>query len=250
MVNGMTRILRMLLFFTIFLVSLSLGFRLSSSNSRTRYAPENIVSPTPTPDPATTVPTFKESNQRNILAIGVNRADGAEPSLESIWLIVYFHDSPEVNLIALFPSIAEDSAAYNEQIAGSFSLTAEGAPGEAFWQEIETRAILYHNYIVFDMDALQEITQLMQIDEDYTVNPPKWRETPLATMRRQAELLDKLCYSFKHGNLIENIYPFLEALEAHFNTNIIQWQIEADWALLTGNRAEMECLFPNLTITP
>ncbi|MBT3391329.1 MAG: hypothetical protein HN413_13075 [Chloroflexi bacterium] len=246
----MTKLLRTLFFFTIFLVSLSLGFRLSSSNGLAFELPQNAVPPTSTPDPSSTVPTFEEENQRNILAIGVNRVDGAEPQLEGIWLIVYFHDSPEVNLIALFPSIAEDSASYNEKIAGSFSLMPEGAPGEIFWQEMETRTILFHNYFVFDMDALQKITQLVQIDDDYTTNPPNWRETPIAALRRQARLLEQMCSSFQQGNLTDNISSFLDSLDPHTSTNILQWEIEADWQLLIGFRTEMKCLFPNLTIAP
>ncbi|MBC8332199.1 MAG: hypothetical protein H8E28_09490 [Anaerolineae bacterium] len=246
----MTRILRTLFFFIVFLVSLSLGFQLSSGNSFAFEAPQNEAPPTSAPDPATTVPTFKEENQRNILAIGVNRVEGAETQLEGIWLIVYFHDSPEVNLIALFPSIAEDSATYNEQIAGSFSVTPEGAPGEAFWQEMEARTILFHNYVIFDMNALQEITQLMQIDDDYTANPPNWRETPIAALRRQARLLEQMCGSFQRGNPVDKIASIWGNLDPHVNTNILQWEIEADWHLLVGYRTEMKCLFPNLTIEP
>ncbi len=246
----MKTILRIISFIAIFLISLNFGFHVGASDAPASNAPEAKVALEPTAELSDTVHTFVGGNQRNIMAIGIHREGDNDPQLEGIWLIVYFSDSPEVDLISFFPAITEDKQSINEELASSFSLTPEGEPNDAFWKEMEARNILFHNYVVFDMDALWEITQIMQVDDEYATGLPTWKDDYQAALSGQTQLLEQLCGSFTEGNLIDSIYPFLKNLGSHMNTNLAEWQIEADWHLLTSFSAEMNCVFPNLTTTP
>ena len=130
----------------------------------------------------------------------------------------------------------------------NFSLDEGSLPSEEFLDSLRGRDILWHNYVLLDETALNEITELLEMprasDEGYLHT---WQDDPKASLDGQLALFDQLCKTFTQRPEIDDISPFIIGRTPHLTTDVPVHQIIMDWRLLNTYGESLRCEFPTLS---
>jgi len=277
--------LHILPFLTLFALFLFLGFRIGAVVNRLHPVQPKLVQWIKTTQPI--VPTSltpSETNstqsyplpgdnhlatgQRNILIIGIDRLEAAEPRLESIWLALYVPTSPKITLMPIYPSLTQNQTGYQANqdatLAKGFALDDKYQPDLSFLKSLQNRGLWWNNFIVLDELAMVQIIDLTdpvgekgETDQEqaYQLNgirtladlPLPW-ENPLAAVLSQAKLLADLCHEapdVQSGKQVETSI-FSDQLSHHLVTDINPEQIRKDWSNMMGIGTGISCEFPSL----
>jgi len=243
--------LRYLTFFLIFAFSSLGGFTFGAEqgfapSGRTDAKQPVVEEEVPQVPPST--PTLDILQHRNILFIGVDQVTNPVVQLEAVWLLFFHRDNPQIEIIPIFPTVAGDDLMRDYELAVNFELTTEGAPSNNFWNTLQRREILWHNYVLLDERALNAITDLLEIprgrDQSYLQH---WDDNAGASIHGQLALFDQACKSFAQHELVEDISPFLNNLTPFLSTDIPVNEIFTDWRLLNIYGENLRCDFPTLT---
>jgi hypothetical protein len=236
------KVFRWLIFILIFTLCLIAGFNLGSIWQQDS---EEVTQIANTPHVFDSPDT---GNQHNILIIGIDQINNPKPSIHGLWLLIYYRDTPQIDLIPIFPSIQEGEILQDQTLAGSFAISSSGDIQQKFWEHLQWRNILWHNYVLLDENALNEITRLVQLpnarDSGLLVS---WEQDSIAAVTNQSRLLDAVCHRFEPWNLPEDITPMVTQLTPHLMTDISSDQIIADWRLMLSFGEKLHCEFPTLT---
>ncbi len=241
-------------FIFIFAISLLSGFQIGADFSlfdaddvSISAAPISVpLDPTPFP------------GQHNILMINVDRADTLSAQLESVWLVIYYSNSPRVDLFPIFPSPADDSHSRNQAMADAFCLLPNGEPGEEFWHQMQTFTTWWDGYFLIDEIAAAKLVDFMggadivnataepyQVVEDTSL----WYEDPQAALLGQAAKYREQCQNFAQSAPPGEIISLLDTIHTHLHTDLDNDQISADWQLLRLYGGSLHCEFPTLMLT-
>ena len=236
------KVFRWLIFILVFTLCLIVGFNLGSMWQQDSA---QITQPTDIPQ---FINSPESVNQHNLLVIGIDHINNPKPGIQGVWLLIYYHDTPQIDLIPIFPSIREEDILGDQALAGSFAITANGDIQPSFWQHLRGRDILWHNYVLLDENALNEITHLVQLpnarDSSLLVS---WEQNSKSSLTNQSRLLDDICQRFDPWNLPDDIAPIITQMTPHLTTDIPIERIRADWRMLLAFGENLHCEFPTLT---
>lgn len=257
------KILKFFVYLLVFVFSLFAGFSLGtehnlplpeiaiaaeqSSEQHSQDQTETQSEPQ-VPDVPDSPPTMDIARSNNLLVIGVNDILKKEDLLEAVWLVVFHRDDPKVDIIPIFPSITEGGLMRDYDLMRRFFIDDEGMPNDEFLDTLHDRDILWHNYLLFDEKALNEITDLFELpkarDEGYLHN---WENDPKESFNGQLALFDKLCKTFPYHSKIDDISSFIMTWSPHLSTDVPVHQIINDWRLLNAYGESLRCEFPTLS---
>lgn len=236
------KVFRLLIFALVFTLCLFAGYNLGTKWHQDEGS-VTLITPSPR-----VIDSVGFGNQRNILIIGIDEISYPNPSLEGLWLLIYYRDNPRIDLIPIFPSILEDNFLRDQTLAGSFSVSSNGEPTEAFWDNLRIREILWHNYMLFDENALNAVTELVGLptarENGYLIS---WKLDTKDALQNQSRLLSVICNQIQFRDFFDDISPFINQLTPHLITNISIDQINSDWRLLLAYGENLHCEFPTLS---
>lgn len=277
--------LRLFPFLTLFALFLFFGFRIGAAVNRLHpvqpklvqwiKATQPIVPTSLTPSETNSTQSYPlpgdnhlATGQRNILIIGIDRLEAAEPRLESIWLALYVPTSPKITLMPIYPSLTQNQTGYKTNqdaaLARGFGLDDKHKPDLSFLKSLQDRGLWWNNFIVLDELAMVQVIDLTdpvgekgEMDQEgaYQLNgirtladlPLPW-ENPLAAVLSQAKLLADLCHEapkVQSGTQVETSI-FSDQLSHHLVTDINPDQIRKDWSNMMGIGTGISCEFPSL----
>jgi hypothetical protein len=277
--------LRLLPFLTLFALFLFFGFRIGAAVNRLHpvqpklvqwiKATEPIIPTSFSPGETNSAQSYPlpgdnhlATGQRNILIIGIDRLEAAEPRLEGIWLALYVPASPKITLMPIYPSLTQNQSGHKANqdaaLASSFRLDDKHKPDISFLKTLQDRGLWWNNFVVLDELAMVQIIDLTdpmsdkgEMDQEgaYQLNgirtladlPLPW-ENPLAAVLSQAKLLADLCHEapeVQSGPQVETSI-FSDQLSHHLVTDINPDQIRRDWSNMMGIGTGISCEFPSL----
>ncbi len=245
------KILRLSTFLVILVLSTIHGFSLGASqgfdllDGITAEGPfvEDVLA-----EPLPSTPTMDILPHRNILIIGVDQVTDPVVLLEGVWLLIFHRDTPEIEIIPIFPTISGDDPLQDHKLAGHFKLNSEGGPDEDFLDILREREILWHNYVLLDERALNAITDRMELPRARTSEYLQhWNDDALVSLTGQIALFDQLCQSFAQREHSKSISSFINNLAPFLVTDVPPEEIADDWRLLRTYGENLRCVFPTLT---
>lgn len=251
-------------FLPIFSVFLVLGFVLGSfanresSLARSANAPVRVAI-TPSLPVTQSLPTnvsTAPNGQRNLLLIGVDRLDGGDPHLESIWLMIYLPYMPRVTLAPIFPAALEGGLAQDAYLDHVFRFQPNGSLDPAFFSALQEIEVWWHNYIILDRVGLQDVIDQVggiEVEGQFLdgkrvlARLPTPSQDPKLSARAQVTILRDLCR--QHNRLSADLDPnrLLDSLSSHVYTDMTLEQILNEWQNLGASVGNLTCEFPTLT---
>ena len=236
------KVLRLIILILVFSLCLFAGFKLGS---KFNLNDEEIVFPANTPS---IIEPLGGENQQNILIIGVDQLNSSLTQIEGLWLLIYYRDTPQIDLIPIFPSIREEDILKNQALAGNFSISQNGEPNQSFWQYLQSRDILWHNNVLLDEIALYAITDLVGLSRSSNDGQMiSWVQDTTAALKSQSLLLSEVCQSFGSSNVPGEITNIVASLTPHLTSDLSFDQITSEWRLLLTYGNQLNCKFPTLT---
>lgn len=202
--------------------------------------------------PAHPVVARPENGQQNILVINIDEFDRS-PHLKSVWMLMYFPDSPSVTLLPVFPAPVEldpDSGGFYE---GHFDLSAAGKPTADFLSALMEQNIWWDGYIVLDSVARHALSQSLTSGAFQIPSAkPKgifagFVETlsgKSEDLNQQTTLLAQFCNQVsRHGTQV-NLTRALGSIGAHYRTDLNLIRLQQDWHSLLNAKRSLSCDFP------
>jgi len=187
------------------------------------------------------------AQNRNLLIIGVNQVTDPIVHLESVWMLIYHRDNPNIEIIPIFPTMSGEDLMRDYTLAANFYFE-EGVPSEDFWNALRDRDILWHNFVLLDESALNAITDLLELSRARESGfLYSWQDDPDISLNGQLALFAQLCQSFAQHEFPEDISPFINNLTPYLTTDVPVEEISADWRLLRIYGENLRCEFPTLT---
>jgi hypothetical protein len=195
-----------------------------------------------------TAPPEVATGQQNLLVIGVDQFNQAQPRLLSAWLLIYFPNKPILTLLPVYPDASGDQAT-NQQFESAFSLSLNREPGQRFLQTLRQR-VWWSHYLVLDeagfqtgLDALangastgETITQV-----NYLTDP---QQNPQEALEAQVLLLSQACEQAGQSLPVLDYVGLLEQTSSHMKSNLNPGELEALWQSLADLGNGLSCEFP------
>lgn len=207
--------------------------------------------------------------QRNILLIGVDHLGSPSPTLESIWLILYIQDMPQITWMPIFPEIATSPNGIqirtDPALEGNLQLQSGSILPESFQQALRDKSIEWNNYLVLDQAAvagiidalggLERLSRQQQIEEEKLDGLQAIAElmpvgdSSQAALLSQAFLIQQLCRTSpqSHFNL-NRLQSLFKLLDSHLATDLEPEQILADMNGMLLYGGGFKCEFPSLML--
>jgi hypothetical protein len=185
--------------------------------------------------------TTQNTNQRNILVIGVDRLNTQNSQnysrLESLWRVSYSRGNPTIVFTPIFPTSEQDNQISSDILQEVFSLNLDGSLGKEFLKYIEQNQIFWNSYVILDEISMIEIIDIIgcpdkrncELNGALTLGdiPRPW-EDKIASAQGQMDLVKKLC--FQTVNLSEPaiVGRILGLIPRHLRTDLDTAQLLAD----------------------
>lgn len=122
-----------------------------------RLIPGPILTPS-TASQATS--TWEPGEQRNLLVIGVNQLNSAQPVLESAWLVLYSPGLAHFSFIPLYPLQDSSRPDLEQAIQTAFKVDHNKTPSAAFLNALRSSGAWWNHYLLLDELALAELIDM------------------------------------------------------------------------------------------
>lgn len=207
--------------------------------------------------------------QRNILLVGVDHLGSPSPTLESIWLILYIQDMPQITWMPVYPEIAASPGGVqirtDPSLEGNLQLHSGSLLPEVFLQALREKSIHWDNYLILDQAALAGVIDALGGLERLSRQPQAEdekldglqaiaalipvKENSQAAMLSQAFLIQQLCRTSpqSHFNL-NRLQSLFKLLDSHLATDLEPGQIMADMNSMLLYGGGFKCEFPSLML--
>jgi hypothetical protein len=174
------------------------------------------------------------SYQRNIAIIHIDDLQASSPKLISIWGLILYFPEPKVILQPLYPLDVQG----NQDLAGRFSLTANGEPNQVFMKFLaEDNQITWDNYLLVDQKGLSAIGMWAFGGDPLQVNDPS-----LSFLQLEKVYFNQLCGSLEaQGSQFLVGSSWTDIIPDHMHSNIGLDDWLADWARLTKGTGSLDC---------
>lgn len=102
------------------------------------------------------------NGQRNLLLVGVDTLESANPELKSVWIVLQIatHSPQRFTLVPLYPTSNAQTLIPQEQLQSNFGLDSTGAVLPEFFEVVRTADFWWSNYLVIDQAGLAELIDL------------------------------------------------------------------------------------------
>ena len=194
------------------------------------------------------------SAQHNLLLIQVDRSESGLFTLQSVWLMAYYSNSPRVDLLPIYPSFRASEPGAGQALVKNFAFTAEGKPVEAFWLKMQELNIWWNAYILLDREASELLAEKFEVSS-LPHDHPEWssfNEINLPypelkdTISEQASLYASLCRNFPNRPGWLGFIRLYLPLHNNLHTNLAPGQLWDVWQLLESHGQVLKCNFPSL----
>ncbi|MBN1665976.1 MAG: hypothetical protein JW862_02770 [Anaerolineales bacterium] len=193
-----------------------------------------------------------QTGQHNLLLIGTNQIDSSETELQSVWLLIYFTDKPEITLLPIFPD-PNRSIPNNQRLSQAFQLNSNLEPRPEFWQALhDTTSTWWDGYILIDELAAIAIADTIntgvpgssrQRSSQLIASIQPWRQDTQANLAQQTAFLAGLCESFSTGAPDIDLEALLQIASTDLKTNLDARQMLADWLTIV-QMEQLTCRMP------
>jgi len=210
-------------------------------------------------------PTLME--QRNVLLIGVDNLGSLSPTLESVWLILYIPDLPQITWMPIYPQVLrrQDGIRIEARanVRGAFEISNGAYPTQGFLNTIEDEGIWWDYYIMVDETAVIELIDTLGGIDSLTLG--KLAETSTSSgseafsnlrstsgnlqeaLISQADLIQQLCRIPPESYLkLDQVLSIYQRLDDHIKTDLTPQQIIEGLQGMVGNGGRFVCDFPSL----
>ncbi len=249
-----------LLYFSIFVCSLVLGYSIS-----TGFYPSNLD-----PYPGTVQLVVAESpesiqslenGQRSILLISASSIDTSDPHLESIWLATYFASDPTIRLLPVFLAGEDQASDFEQQLEVSFNFVpGKDAPvlAQGFTDVLKDNNYWWSGYIVFDQVALTSMVNLIEgtevsrgtLSEEQKGSAfAKLSDSPQGAYSSQVAAVQSACHKLQEVPAFADLSQLTKLLPNHIYTDLDNSQIQTELQSLFSNDRKPTCRFPTLEIS-
>jgi hypothetical protein len=191
---------------------------------------------------------WKPGEQRNLLVIGVDRLNAAQPVLESAWLVLYTPGVPHFSFIPLFPLQDSDRPDLEQAIQAAFQVDRDKTPGATFLNALRSSGAWWNHYLLIDELALAELIDLSAspaLPERLTglqlVADSLDRNAAHSPVSAQARLISAVCRGAVNPSIPQDIDALRDRLSEHLNTDMKTKQFVNELRWLAG---------PDLAVAP
>lgn len=249
-----------LLFFSIFICSLVLGYSVS-----TRFYPANLdrFSGRVRLAAAESRPSIAslDNGQRSILLISTTSINTPRPHLESIWLATYFASDTTIRLLPIFPTGKPQAADFEQRLDISFNVeqgNGERVLAQDFLDVLKNDNYWWSGYIVVDEVALTRMLNLMggielygrTLSGEQTVNDLSNTSVGSpAAYSSQVAVLQSACRKFQEMPANVDTLQLITLLSNHIYTDLDSNQLQSEMQSLFSNQRKPTCRFPTLEIS-
>lgn len=213
--------------------------------------------------------TRAASEQRNILLIGVDHLGSPSPTLESIWLILYIQDMPQITWMPIYPEVTASGQGVHIQadtsLEDKFQLQTKMVLAQGFQQALRENNIRWDNLIILDQAAVAGVIDTLgglerlssqQQAEDGVVDGLNsiailrpTSESSQTALLSQVNLIQQLCRTSPQSHInITRLRQLLKTLGSHLMTDLEPEQIIADMNSMLLYGGGFTCEFPSLTL--
>ncbi|MDD5466878.1 MAG: hypothetical protein PHS96_03645 [Anaerolineales bacterium] len=196
--------------------------------------------------------------QRNVLLIGVDDLQAPQPSLNSVWMVMYLEGTNLYTFMPIFPSSEANSL--NDGVAGNtlqdiFTLQPDGSPGIPFIATLRVRDLWWNGYVMVDTAGLVSLSEGLggidpQMVSNLTSRAQLVGQPALTTGSQaiidQAHLINAICHRASTGLRPSQVVSVIETLHGRLNADFDLATLAGEWARLAQSDAGITCEFPTL----
>lgn len=202
---------------------------------------------------AAQVPTIvPATNQRNLLVIGVDQLQAAQPVLESLWLVLYFPGKPDFTFLPVYPMPGEQGVQATSALLENFSLESTGHPNSAFLHQLADW-IWWNNYMVIDQTGMISLINMLggipinnqNLDgAQVMARMPESSQDSQAAYASQASLLAGICGQTKKLPSKKAIAITIRKIESNLTTDLDLIDSLDTWLVPNKKSLTVRCEFP------
>ena len=168
------------------------------------------------------------SDQHNLLVIGIDQRNSAQPVLESVWLVMYFPGKPDFTFVPVYPMSGGQNVAASSSLLASFSLDSTGRPDQAFLRQLAER-IWWNNYLVIDQTGMMAVIDMVggiPINQHFLDGAQIMKRMPTSShdpdggYASQLSLLRALCSQASSSPSKEAIATTLRTIKNNLTTDL------------------------------
>lgn len=233
----------LLLYLAIFAIFVTIGVLGGQSLGNSHLLQANLVGSL-----QSTAPPDVATGQQNLLVIGVDQLNQAQPRLRSAWLLIYFPGKPTLTLLPVYPDVGGDQG-INQQFEASFSLSQGGDPDKGFLEALRQK-VWWSHYLILDaagfqigLDALTDpATNTEKTTQISDLADPQ--QAPQDALEAQAMLLKQTCE--QAGQVLPGLdYTILlQQIRSNMKSDLTSSELETLWHSLADLGSGLRCEFP------
>ncbi len=209
-----------------------------------------------------------EPEQRNILLIGVDHLGSPSPTLESIWLVLYIQDMPQITWMPIYPEITTRGRSVQIQtdtsLKENFQIIPDSLLPQGFHQALRAKHIRWDNMIILDQSAVAGVIDTLGGLERLTSLPAEGDvvdglhsiailqpadEDSQAALLSQANLIQQLCRTSPQSHInLTRLHALLKTMSNHLITDLDPEQVIADMNSMLLYGGGFTCEFPSLAL--
>lgn len=233
--------------------------------SETIYHPNNSGYPIPAvfnPDIIAPQGEMNNSKQRSILIITVDDLKSNGARLDSVWLILYVPNLPEITLIPVYPIIISSGdnidVDLDYDLQTKFKLESGGILDPIFLAYLRENGVSWSKSIILDRSSINQIDQFAsnpQIDhpsglhqEELSSIIPDKELTAAERILSQAKIAQNLCQRYSEFMLTpDTVLRYFPRLVDRIETDISAQEAAYEIWTFEEAMAGFRCVFPSFS---
>ena len=197
--------------------------------------------------------------QQNILVIGIDKLQSPRPQLESIWLVLYFTDTPHLTLMPIYPAFpANETASNTENIAieHSYEMSTDHKPSEKLFNTLKDKKFWWNGYLVLDKTAMIKLIDFITHSQGglsgypsaakAIASLPLARENPQDALYEQTRLIQELCNTAAQQPNSSEVSLLDQIISDHVVSDLDLQKIISEWQIRLTQNDHLTCEFPFL----
>jgi hypothetical protein len=193
------------------------------------------------------------TGQRNLLVIGVDKFQAKNPQLESIWMLSYFPESPQITFTPLYPASTPAALSGISDLLALFEINEQGVPSAAFLSALQEKSIWWSGYIVLDEIALIQMVDFIGglIIGEHVIdgaaalgNIPFAQADQKAAYQAQNDFLQDICKQIIRTRPVKDLQIITSLIPDHIQTDINLSQTLREWQSFLEANVQLNCEFP------
>jgi hypothetical protein len=249
-----------LLYFSIFIGSLVLGYSIS-----TKFYPANLdILPGTVrlvAEGSRTSIDSLDNGQRSILLISATSLQTPNPHLESIWLATYLASDTTIRLLPVYPTGKPSLSDFEQQLDSSFNFV-QGNSAQVLTQDfvevLKKDNYWWSGYVVFDEVAFSriindiggiELNGRPLTGEQAVIGLAKLSDNPQRGFPSQVVVLQSVCHKFQEISPSLDLSQLVTLLPNHIYTDLDSYQLQTEMQSLFSNERKPTCRFPTLEMS-